>query len=68
MVKRPDGGDYDVCIEKRIWRSQVSKYDQIDAAPEEKARAVLRSTPRTLNMKPITATMRTLTAQATQTM
>ena len=42
-------------------------YDQIDAAPEEKARGI-RSTPRTLNMRRPTATTPTWTALDTPTM
>ena len=46
---------------------QAKAYDQIDAAPEER-RAASPSTPRTLSMKPPTATTRTWTAPATPTM
>jgi len=46
---------------------EAKAYDQIDAAPEEKARGITRSTPRTSNTKQRTATTRTSTARATPT-
>ena len=45
---------------------EAKAYDQIDAAPEEKARGI-RSTPRTSNTRPRTATTRTSTARGTPT-
>ena len=45
---------------------EAKAYDQIDAAPEEKARGS-RSTRRTLNTRRRTVTTRTLTVRATLT-
>ena len=45
---------------------EAKAYDQIDAAPEEKARGIT-STPRTSSTKPRAVTMLTLTARATPT-
>ena len=44
------------------------KYDQIENAPEEKARGITQSTQDTLSMKRLTVTMLTLTAPDTLTM
>ena len=48
-------------------KAQAKKYDEIDAAPEEKS-AALRSTRRTSNTRPTSATMRTSIVRATPTM
>ena len=45
---------------------EAKAYDEIDAAPEEKARGITIS-PHTLNTKPKDVTMLTLTAQVTLT-
>ena len=43
-------------------QAAAMRYDEIDKAPEEKARGI------TINTRPITVTMHTLTAPATLTM
>ena len=45
---------------------EAKNYDQIDAAPEEKARGI-RSTPRTWSTRPRSATTRTWTARGMPT-
>ena len=50
----------------KMFGGEAKAYDQIDAAPEER-RAASRSTPRTWNTRPRTATMRTSTAPGTPT-
>ena len=48
--------------------AKAMNYAEIDAAPEEKARGITISTPRTWNMRRPTVTTPTSTAPATPTM
>ena len=48
--------------------AEFMDYSMIDKAPEERERGITISTPLTLNMKPLPATMHTLTARAMLTM
>ena len=48
-------------------QAEAKKFDEIDAAPEEKKHVVLRFQQHTLNTKQLQDTMHTLTARATPT-
>ena len=48
--------------------AQAMRYDEIDKAPEEKARGITINTAHTSSMRPKSVTMLTLTAPATPTM